>query len=149
MGGGGPPEASLAFLGGANAKYLAMIEKKWSMILQHPLFANAAWKQPLSMTEEEALPTADTGVLGNVMPVTNDEIRQAASTGKPKSGGGNLFWVKPGYLANPGVPISQRKVQGLVDYHHDDTAGPPCLELVVGIPQKLEARISIGCSRPA
>ncbi|CAK0796084.1 unnamed protein product, partial [Prorocentrum cordatum] len=47
------------------------------------------------------------------------------------SGGGNVFWVIFNFQANPGVPISLKKMTELSEHHYalGERPGPPCLPI--------------------
>ena len=113
-----------------NAVYLAKVLEKHSFILENELFQEAAGKPALFPGPDDA----EAGLCGFLPPVQSTHIVEALknSTNMTISGGGNLWWLNPQFLANPGVPISMTKVQALKSYHHKAPSAP-CMELVVGV----------------
>ena len=110
-----------------NAAYLAKVLEKHSFIFENERFQEAASKPALFPGPDDA----EAGLCGFVPPVQCTQIVEALKD-TTISGGGNVWWLNPQFLANPGVPISMKKVQALKSYHHKAPSAP-CMELVVGL----------------
>eukprot|EP00959_Pyramimonas_sp_CCMP1952_P290373 6073428-Pyramimonas_sp.AAC.1 len=129
----GPPQpAGLMDDGDAaiNAKYLSVIDEHVQRILSHPLFEGIRAFDPLQMGAD----TDRHNAVGMRKPIEIGDAVNAMTGGSGSgavSGGGNIFWVMFNFQANPGVPISLKKVTELSEYHYalGERPGPPCLPI--------------------
>ncbi|CAK0901360.1 unnamed protein product [Prorocentrum cordatum] len=129
----GPPQpAGLMDDGDAasNAKYLSVIDEHVQRILSHHLFEGIRAFDPLQMGAN----TDRHNAVGMRKPIEIGDVVNAMTGGSGSGavpGGGNIFRVMFNFQANPGVPISLKKVTELSEYHYAlwERPGPPCLPI--------------------
>ena len=125
-----------------NAAYLATIMKAYNKIIEDMKMKSLLGAQALH-AGANAEPEGDwsQALTGFSAPASNAAIVGAmAKDGSGEvRGGGNLLWLDPAFLANPGVPISLNKVKSLMQYHHGSPSAP-CLEITVALPAGIDAQ---------